>query len=51
MTIRTLTLVVEVHQPQANWIWESHQAELEFDGVYVKAIAEGDRLKSETEFP
>jgi hypothetical protein len=49
MTMRTLKLVVEVHQPEANWLWKSHQDGLEIHGVYVKSLTNGDIMEIEEE--
>lgn len=43
--MRKLTLLVEVKQPEANWIWETHKTQEMFLGVVVKAIGEGDKIK------
>ena len=41
---RILTLVVEVDQPEADWIWESHLRG-KINGVIVKSISNGDLAK------
>jgi hypothetical protein len=40
---RILTLVVEVEQPEGNWIWESH-LKGRVNGVTINSISEGDLL-------
>lgn len=38
---RKLTLEVEIDQPMADWIWESHAEGLAHDGVRIVSISEG----------
>ena len=41
---RQLTIEVEVDQPEANWIWESHLNGTKFHGMRVGSIEEGHVL-------
>ena len=43
--MRTLTLVVESNQPDANWIWESHRNNELINGVKIQVIASGNELE------
>lgn len=42
--IRELTLLVDVEQPTANWLWESHIQWKGLNGVLVKKIGEGNQM-------
>ena len=42
---RTITIVCEVEQPEANWIWESHRDGKFIHGINVTAISTGDALE------
>ena len=41
---RTLTIVVEADQPEADWIWNTHRDSKKQHGVVVNKIASGDQL-------
>ena len=45
---RTLTLVVDIHQPRANWLWRSFAECRYVNGCYVRSVSEGDTLLNET---
>lgn len=46
MTKRILTIVCEVDQPEANWIWESHMADRgTIHGVSIISIHSDDKVK------
>ena len=49
--MRKLTLVVDVDQPTANWIWESHKKNKSINGVNVLSISEGDKTRSSMDEP
>lgn len=43
---RLLTIVIEVEQPAANWLWEIHRTGKGLHGVCsVHAMANGDQLE------
>ena len=44
--MRTLTLLVEAEQPDANWIWDNHRDGNMTHGVNVTMIAAGDTVKT-----
>ncbi len=45
MTKRILTLVVEVEQPEANWIWKTHIHGESFHGISIISIANNDKIR------
>jgi len=45
MAKRILTLVVEIEQPEANWIWKTHINGESFHGVSIIAIANNDKIQ------
>jgi hypothetical protein len=43
--MRRLTIVIDVDQPDANWLWKAHSSGETIHGIRIEAIAEGDKLK------
>ena len=48
--MRKLTLVVEIDQPEANWLWEAHRDSKLINGVKVDSIADGNALKELSDY-
>jgi hypothetical protein len=47
MKYRTLTLLIELHEDQnTTWLWHSLGAQIFWNGIRVKIMAEGDQINN-----